>query len=180
MFNMISLFLVVFAFVSPVFAQEAPAAKKAAPSEGYNIHVLAPHVIDGKVMGPFHHYCKVVSPEPVIECLIYESTESNSKLVEIEYIVAKTITRETVPLKEWNKYWHDHTQEIETGRVQVLDLPADKAKEVANIVATTDGIIFHLWPHDSKLPNGKVSIGQAVGHVNLKPDQFKTIPVPKK
>lgn len=172
--------LVVFAFISPVFAQEAPADKKVAPSEGYNIHVLAPHVIDGKVMGPFHHYCKVVSPEPMIECLIYESTEPNARLTEIEYIVAKTITRETVPLKEWNKYWHDHTQEIQTGRVSVLDLPADKAKGVADLVATTDGIIFHLWPHDSKLPNGKVSMGQAVGHVNLKAGEFKLAPTSKK
>ena len=178
MFKIVSLFLV--AFVSPIFAQETPAAKKGAPSDGYNVHVLAPHVVGGKVMGPFHHYCKVVSPEPMIECLIYLSTEPNAHLVQIEYIVAKSITRATIPLKEWNKNWHDHTQEIATGRVQVLDLPADKTKEVADLVATTDGIIFDLWPHDSKLPNGKVSIGQSVGHVNLTPAQFKTIPVPKK
>jgi len=51
------------------------AAKKASPADGHTIHVLAPHVVEGKVMGPFHHYCKTISPEPVIECLIYESTE---------------------------------------------------------------------------------------------------------
>lgn len=173
MFKWISLFVLVVTLVSPVFAQNTLPAKKVVPSEGYDIHVVAPHVIDGKVMGPFHHYCKVLSPEPVIECLIYLSTEPNAHLVEIEYIVAKNITRETVPLEEWNKNWHDHKEEIATGRVAVLDLPSDKAKEVADLVATTDGIIFHLWPHDSKLPNGKVLIGQAVGHVNLKPEEYK-------
>ncbi|MBI5492152.1 MAG: DUF1264 domain-containing protein [Deltaproteobacteria bacterium] len=49
---------------------------------------------------PFFISCaRHLSPEPVIECLIYESTEPNAKLTEIEYIVAKKVTRETVPLK---------------------------------------------------------------------------------
>jgi hypothetical protein len=138
------------------------------PADGHNIHVVAPHVIDGHVMGPFHHYCKVISPEPIIECLIYESTDSMAPLTEIEYIVAKSITRtDVVSLADWNKNWHDHAQEISTGRVQVLDMPEDQAKAVADVVAKTDGIIFHLWPHESRLPTGKVSIGQSVGHVNL-------------
>jgi len=34
---------------------------------------------------------------------------------------------------------HDHAVEIAGGRVKVLDLPPDKAKEVADLVATTDG-----------------------------------------
>ena len=74
-------------------------------------------------------------------------------LTEIEYIV--------------NKNWHDHAQEIATGRVQVLDMPEDQAKAVADVVSKTDGVIFHLWPHGSRLPTGQVSIGQSVGHVNL-------------
>jgi hypothetical protein len=58
-------------------------------------------------------------------------------------------------------------QEVATGRVQLLDLPPDKAKEVADLVATTDGIIFHLWSHDENVPSGKVIIAQSVGHVDL-------------
>jgi hypothetical protein len=46
-------------------------------------------------------------------------------------------------------------------------LAADQAKGVADLVATTDGIIFHLWGHDEKVPTGNVIIGQSVGHVNL-------------
>lgn len=164
---------------NPAMAQEAKPAqpaesKKATPADGHEIHVVAPHVVEGKVLGPFHHYCKVISPEPIIECLIYESTEPNAKLTEIEYIVAKTLTRtDLIPLKVWNKNWHDHEQEISTGRVQVLDMPADKAKEVADLIAKTDGIIFHLWPVGAKLPNGKVTIAQSVGHVNRKAEGKK-------
>ena len=138
------------------------------PADGHSIHVLAPHVISGHVQGPYHHYCKVISPEPVIECLIYTATDSMARLTQIEYIVSKTITRTPlISLAEWNRNWHDHAQEIATGRVQVLDMPPDQAKGVADLVATTDGIIYHLWPEDAKVPSGRVLIGQSVGHRNL-------------
>lgn len=155
----------------PAMAQEA---KPPSPADGHNVHVLAPHVVNGKVMGPYHHYCKVLSPEPVIECLCYESTEPGARLHQVEYILAKSITRTgAVSLADWNKYWHDHTQEIATGRVQVLDMPPDKAKEVADLVSTTDGIIYHLWGHDEKVPGGKVIIAQSVGHVDLTEAELK-------
>ncbi len=144
------------------------------PADGHTIHVLAPHVIEGKVMGPFHHYCKIVSPEPIIECLIYLSTDSVAPLMEVEYIVAKTVTRtDLISLADWNRNWHDHQQEIATGRVKVLDVPDSVAAQVAGIVAKTDGIIFHLWPEGSKVPAGQVVIGQSVGHVSLtRADKF--------
>lgn len=144
------------------------------PADGHTIHVTASHVVAGKVMGPYHHYCKVLSPEPVIECLCYSSSDPGARLEQVEYIFAKSITRTgTVPLADWNKNWHDHQQEIATGRVQVLDMPPDKAKEVADLVATTDGIIFHLWSHDDKVPSGRVIIAQSVGHVKLTQAELK-------
>ncbi len=154
------------------FAQApAPEAKpaqevKPTPADGHTIHVTAPHLIDGKVRGPFHHYCKVVTEDPFIECLLYETDDPKAKLIGVEYIVAKTLTRDekAVPKKVWKKVWHDHEKEIATGNVKVLDLPPEKAKEVADTVAKTDGIIFALWPEGAKLPNGKVSMGQMVGH----------------
>ena len=140
----------------------------ASPADGHTIHVTAPHVVAGKVMGPYHHYCKVLSPEPVIECLCYSSSDPGARLEQVEYIIAKSITRTgAVSRVAWNKNWHDHKQEIATGRVQVLDMPPDKAKEVADLVATTDGIIFHLWSHDDKVPSGSVIVAQSVGHINL-------------
>jgi hypothetical protein len=54
-----------------------------------------------------------------------------------------------------------------------LDLPPDQAKGVADLVATTDGIIFHLWSHDEQVPSGRVIIAQSVGHVNLTAAQLK-------
>jgi hypothetical protein len=151
---------------APAQQQAAAAAK---PTDGYNVHVLAPHVVKGKVMGPFHHYCKIISPEPIIQCQIYDSTEANAPMTQVEYIVAKSITRGGIlTLKQWNRDWHDHKQEIATGRVQVLDVSPEQAKEIAATVAKTDGLIFDLWPHGSKIPTGASSVAQSVGHVNLK------------
>jgi hypothetical protein len=147
--------------------------KPATPADGYTVHVSAPHVISGKVMGPFHHYCKVHSPDPVIVCLVYDSMDANAKLTQVEYIIAKKITRQNVALKNWNRNWHDHKQEIATGRVQVHDLPPDKAKEVADLVATTDGIIFSLWPMGDTVPSGTATIGQSVGHKAITAAEFK-------
>lgn len=157
----------------------APPARPMGPADGHAAHVLAPHVVAGQVSGPYHHYCKVLSAEPVIECLIYLTTDSNARLTQVEYIVAKSITRtDVVSLDDWNRNWHDHAQEIATGRVQVLDLPPADAKNVADLVATTDGIIFHLWDHDAKVPSGRVTIAQSVGHVNITPKEKFTAAAP--
>jgi hypothetical protein len=151
------------AAATPAIAQEgAPRAQT--PADGFTIHVIAPHMIQGQEMGPVHHYCKVISPEPIIQCLLYDSAQPNAPLTGVEYIVAKSVSRPLVTLGTWNANFHDHTLEIATGRVKVLDMPPNKAKEVADLVSTTDGIIFHLWPIGDRIPTGTVEIGQSVGH----------------
>lgn len=139
-------------------------AAKQTPAEGYTIHVIAPHKYeDGTVHGPYHHYCKSISPD-VIQCLLFGSTDSNALLTDVEYFVAKSVTRTHVPVETWNKYYHDHEVEMATGRVQVLDVPEAQAKDIAAAAAKTDGIIFHLWPDGAKAPDGTVGHPQAVGH----------------
>jgi hypothetical protein len=152
-------------------AQDQAAPKPPTPADGYTIHVTAPHMVNGKEMGPYHHYCKVVSPEPQIVCLIFNDTEPNSMLTQVEYIMAKSLTRSALSRAEWNKLWHDHAVEIAGGRVKVLDLPDDKAKEVADIVAKTDGIIYS-FDFTGKLPNGNVTHAQAVGHKPLSQSDY--------
>ncbi|MBI2956533.1 MAG: DUF1264 domain-containing protein [Acidobacteria bacterium] len=140
--------------------------KPTSPAQGHTIHVTAPHVVEGVVMGPYHHYCKAVKPE-VLECLIYESTEPNALLVQVEYFIAKSVTRPNVRLDIWNKHYHDHALEIASGRVKVHDVSEEEARKIAEAAAQTDGIIFHLWwPHGAVAPNGQVKYPQAVSHVH--------------
>ena len=84
----------------------------------------------------------------------------------------KSITRPLVTLGTWNANFHDHALEIATGRVQVRDMPPEEAKKVADLVATTDGIIFHLWPIGDRIPTGSVEIGQAVGHTPISATEY--------
>jgi len=145
---------------SLLLAQEA--AKS--PAAGYNIHILAPHRHeDGTVHGPYHHYCKAIKPQ-VMQCMIFMSTNPNAELVEIEYFIDKKLVRSNVTLEQWNRHYHDHTAEVASGNVQVLDTTPERAKEIAAAASKTDGIIFHLWPIGSKVPNGDVSFPTAISH----------------
>lgn len=157
----------------PTAAVRAQEAAPASPAAGYDIHVTAPHVVDGEEHGPYHHYCKVISPEPIIQCLIFDSTEPGAPMTQIEYMVAKSITRSTIERDDWNEDWHDHAIEIAGGRVKVLDVDEATASQIAEVASTTDGVIFHLWPIGSKIPTGEVSIAQAVGHLPMEEDEFE-------
>ena len=96
----------------------------AGPLDGYTIHVSAPHVMNGEVMGPFHHYCKPINDD-IIQCILFESTEPNARMTEVEYMVSKKLARKVIPEWSHKKNWHDHKEEIDTGRVAV-HYPTDK------------------------------------------------------
>lgn len=133
------------------------------PVEGFDIHVQAPHLMaNGEPGGPFHHYCKGIS-DKILQCLLFESTDPKAKLVAIEYFISKDLTR-NLPAIQWHRHFHDHKVEIATGRVQVLDLPAEEAAKVAEAAAATDGVIYHLWQKGLEFPDGSVSFPQSLGH----------------
>ena len=145
---------------SPAISGEAPPN----PLKGYTIHVTAPHIMDGEIIGPFHHYCKPINAD-IIQCILFESTDANARMTEVEYMVSKKLARSVIPKWSHQQNWHDHKQEIETGRVAILN-PTDpeKQKGLAEYVSATDGIIFHLWPNGAPIPDGSVMIAQSIGH----------------
>ena len=144
----------------PLFGDRA----QANPLEGYTIHVTAPHVMDGEIVGPFHHFCKPINAQ-IIQCILFDSDTPNARMTEVEYMVSKDVVRSAIPKWSHLKNWHDHAQEIKTGRVAIVNPsnPKDQ-KALADYVGKTDGIIFHLWPKGAPFPDGSVSIAQSVGH----------------
>lgn len=159
--QLIALFVAATLVTGPALAKKK---KVQSPAEGYKIHITAPHRHeDGTVHGPYHHYCKSIKSE-ILQCMIFNSTDPNAELVEIEYFIDKKLARSNVTLEQWNKHFHDHKEEIASGRVQILDLPPKETKKLAEAAAKTDGIIFHLWPLDAKIPNGQVTFPTAVSH----------------
>lgn len=139
------------------------------PMDGFTIHVQVPHLMaDGTLGGPFHHYCKPASAQ-VIQCLLFESTAPDAKLVGVEYFVAKDLARK-LPAIQWHRHFHDHKAEIATGRLQVLE-PADKAAEIAETASKTDGVIYHLWQPGQEFPDGSVTFPQAISHSHPRGDK---------
>ena len=62
------------------------------PTDVFDIHVQAPHMMaDGMVGGPYHHYCKGVQGGEVLQCLTFESTKADAKLVAVEYFIEKNL-----------------------------------------------------------------------------------------
>lgn len=154
--------LLFFISFSTTFAEE----RTPSPADGFTIHVTAPHQMeDGTVQGPFHHYCKPVQEGKVFQCLLFESADANAVLVGVEYFIEKSLARSSVPLLQWNRHFHDHEIEIATGRVKVLDVSPEEAKEIARKAAGTDGIIFELWQKGAPIPDGRVTFPTSVGHV---------------
>ena len=138
------------------------------PTDGFDIHVQAPHMMaDGTVGGPYHHYCKGIQNGEILQCLLFESTQPDARLVAVEYFIEKNLARKNVPLIQWNRAFHDHEVEIAGGRVVILD-PKDPEgkKAVAAAAGKTDGVIFHLWGKDQVVPDGTVTIPNAIGHVH--------------
>jgi hypothetical protein len=155
---------------SSIVAQETATS----PAAGYTIHILAPHRHeDGTVHGPYHHYCKPITPE-TMQCLIFLTTDPNAELLEIEYFIDKRRVRSNVTLEQWNRHYHDHAIEVASGSVQVLGESPKRTREIATAAAKTDGIIFHLWPQGAKVPTGEVSFPTAVSHRPV-----KTLIIPK-
>jgi hypothetical protein len=51
------------------------------PTDGFDIHVHAPHIMaDGMVGGPYHHYCKGVQGGEVLQCLIFSLPKQTQSL----------------------------------------------------------------------------------------------------
>jgi len=87
--------------------------------------------------------------------------------------VAKNVSRSNVSLETWNKFYHDHTVEIATGRVQVLDRSPEEAKKIAEAAASNRRHHFSpLVADDGKAPNGTVGHPQSVGHKELTAKEY--------
>lgn len=134
------------------------------PADGYDLHVQAPHLMaDGTIGGPFHHYCKAIPDKKIFQCLLFETTAPNAPLVAVEYFVAKEVAR-TLPIIQWHRHFHDHQEEIDTGRLYILDVEDEnKIKAIAEAAGKTDGVIYHLWHKDQAFPDGTVTFPQSIG-----------------
>lgn len=121
------------------------AAKYLAPVKAMHHHFCGIHIAknDPKFQLIVQHYCAPLG-EQMHQCLLFDSTEKNAKLLGVEYIVDDKLFR-SLPDRE-KKYWHPHTYEVLGGGLIAPALSEDDETKFMKALLTTWGKTWHTWP----------------------------------
>ncbi|KAM0935787.1 putative Oil body-associated protein [Dioscorea sansibarensis] len=109
-----------------------------------------------------HHYCAHLNEE-VRQCLIFDSSKADAKLIGVEYIISPMLFL-ALPEEE-KRLWHSHEYEVKSGVLFMPDLlPLSVQRLDLEKVAKTYGKTFHFWQVDrgDALPLGLPSIMMAL------------------
>lgn len=112
------------------------------PLDQFNIKLHAFHFYadDMKMQMPVFHYCSILSSE-LIQCILFNSSDSNALLMGVEYVVPRTVF-ETYSGKE-RLHWHSHVYEILKGLLTAPDATLDEELAIMKSVFGTYGKAYH-------------------------------------
>jgi Protein of unknown function (DUF1264) len=123
--------------------------------QGVHAHLCGFHFYSGDMQRSLRaeHYCSHPYPD-VVQCLIYDSTASNARLVAVEYIISEALFLE-LPAEE-KQLWHSHRYEVMAGLLTAPELTETAEHELMQELVSTYGKIWSLWQVDSgdKVPLG--------------------------
>jgi hypothetical protein len=98
-----------------------------------------------------YHFCKPLNDD-VSQCLLYDGTGPNARLIGVEYLVSDRVYR-TMPEDE-RAYWHDHKYEVDAKLIRsLIQSGADEAGTLAT-VRTLWGKTYHTWVSGKTYPEG--------------------------
>ena len=106
-----------------------------------------------------YHYCKPVNDD-VSQCVLYDGTGPDAKLIGIEYLVSDALYQKMPP--EEKVYWHDHKYEVGAGLLRSLTQAGDEEKKTLAVVGTLWGKVFHTWATGKTYPSGPPRLFWAV------------------
>lgn len=92
-----------------------------------------------------HHFCSHQNEE-MRQCLIYDSPESDGRLIGVEYLVSEKLFM-TLPDDE-KAMWHSHEYEVKSGMLFMPGIPGPIQRKDMEKVAKTYGKTFHFWQVD--------------------------------
>jgi hypothetical protein len=124
------------------------------PAAGLHAHFCGIHVAkhDPKIQMIVQHYCGAA--KGMHQCLLFDSSEKDAKLIGIEYIIANDAYAK---LDEKEKmYWHPHTYEVLAGGLIAPDMKPEDEKAFMSVIMTTWGKTWHTWPD----PKTDVPLGE--------------------
>lgn len=134
--------------------------KAAGPLHGGHAHFCGIHVAKNnpKLQFVTQHYCAAHTDDalgdPMFQCLLFDGTGQNAKLVGVEYIVSDKQYR-MLPDAE-KKYWHPHTYEVLAGGLIAPGMDAEGEQKFMSMIMTTWGKTWHTWPD----PTTPVPLGE--------------------
>jgi hypothetical protein len=114
------------------------------PMDGIHLYLCGVHLVkeNPKIQVVTHHYCSAHGE--VHQCLLYDTTDKNARLIGVEYIISDERYR-ALPAEE-KKYWHPHTYEVMSG---ILVAPKMRPEEETGLVKSllpTWGKTWQTWP----------------------------------
>ena len=92
-----------------------------------------------------NHFCTHLT-EDFHQCVIYDSAQSDAKLIGIEYIVSEKLFG-TLPDDE-KKLWHSHHYEVKSGELIAPGVPEPGEHAFMSDLVTTYGKTWHTWQID--------------------------------
>jgi hypothetical protein len=98
-----------------------------------------------------YHFCKPLNDD-VNQCVLYDGTGPNAKLIGIEYLVTDAMYQK-FPAEE-KAYWHDHKHEVDAGLIRSLTQTGDDEKATLKVVRTLWGKVYHTWASGEDYPRG--------------------------
>jgi hypothetical protein len=135
--------------------------QKPTPMTGPFAHFCGIHIAkkDPKFQLVVQHYCVAHSTghegsESLFQCVLFDSTDKNARLLGVEYIISDKAYR-ALPAEE-KKYWHAHTYEVLGGGLIAPGMTAEEEMKFLKTVITTWGKAWHTWPD----PHTAVPIGE--------------------
>jgi hypothetical protein len=104
------------------------------------------------------HYCTAHAghdhSDGLFQCLLFDSTGPNAKLLGVEYIVSDEQYRRLPDFEK--KYWHPHTYEVLAGGLIAPEMTIEDETKFMRQILTTWGKTWHTWPD----PQTPVPLGE--------------------
>jgi hypothetical protein len=133
--------------------QDANLAAPSGPMAGPHAHFCGIHVAKSnpKFQLIAQHYCTAHAGhnhgDGLFQCLLFDSTEPNARLLGVEYIVSDDQYKSLS--EEEKKYWHPHTNEVLAGGLIAPEMSHEEETDFMRKILTTWGKTWHTWPDPS-------------------------------
>ena len=143
----------------------APAAAQhghkpgAGPMAGPHLHFCGIHMAkkNPKLQFVTQHFCAAHTggkDGDVFQCVLFDGTGANAKLVGVEYLISDEAYRKLPDAEK--KFWHAHTYEVLGGGLIAPGMSAKEETDFMKVVMTTWGKAWHTWPD----PSTAVPVGE--------------------